>query len=316
MKTSHLIAAGVVVGAFILITKSRNGGVGSDMLVPPRGRTVTAGGQVLGGLGIDSYDANPSQYNRTPQNDFVPGLGLSPDFSKMGWGVVPIQSRQKGAATLWVARKGAGSLTQNEAVKQALEKNKMRQGTSGIMPRSPAKKQNAFGAQKARAEAKQAREKKKQTQAAANKAKADAVKAKKDEADKAKASASSEAERLRIAAIAQQQINETLTAIQDRANTEMAEQERIALNAEQIAREQESISAASDDSGYGSTSSDSGYGPTEDGAAPIPERVAEVQTQDTTVLPPQDAPAEGGDTKVGLLVGGGILAAIAAALAT
>lgn len=54
------------------------GDLDDHMLLPPPGRTITASGQVLGGLGknIDAFDAAPYQYSSTPQNDFNPsGIG-------------------------------------------------------------------------------------------------------------------------------------------------------------------------------------------------------------------------------------------------
>jgi hypothetical protein len=93
--------------------------------------------------------------------------------------------------------------------------------------------------------------------------------------------------------------------------------------AEQAAREQASISAARDESGYGTTSNDTGYGNTSNtefqeapqGAPALPEQVAQVQTPSAQMLP-EEMPGEAtkkGNTAVGVVVGGGILAAIAAA---
>jgi hypothetical protein len=91
------------------------------------------------------------------------------------------------------------------------------------------------------------------------------------------------------------------------------DQAKYAYDVNQAAREQASMSQAQDDSGYGSTSKD-------DGTAPIPERVASVQTpsavmeQAPAYVPPAAPSTASGDGKVGLLVGGGVLAAIAAAV--
>jgi hypothetical protein len=54
------------------------GDMDDHMLLPPPGQTITASGQVLGGLGrnIDAFDAAPYQYRSAPQNDFNPsGIG-------------------------------------------------------------------------------------------------------------------------------------------------------------------------------------------------------------------------------------------------
>ena len=99
------------------------------------------------------------------------------------------------------------------------------------------------------------------------------------------------------------------------------DQAKQAYDAMAAAREQASMSQASSDTGYGRTSDDSGYGATqqvtEEGAPKLPERVASVQTPAAVMVQPV-APvpaAASGDSKVGLLVGGGVLAAIAAAMA-
>lgn len=178
-------------------------------------------------------------------------------------------------------------------------------------------------------------------------------KQKSDEAAKAKAAEQKKLDEEKMATIAQQKVNETLLAIQKKAEEDMAaqqkaEQERIAAeqkakaqaewlaeqrrraeqekivqtnyDAAKAAFEQASMSRPSDDSGFGPTSDDSGYGTTqqvtEEGAPKIPERVAAVQTPAATMLPPGLEKKTTGDSKVGLVVGGGILAAIAAAMAT
>ena len=59
-------------------------GMGDDyMLLPPSGRTLSAGGQVLGNLGRneDVLASSPAQYRSAPQNDFNPD-GIN------GWGSV------------------------------------------------------------------------------------------------------------------------------------------------------------------------------------------------------------------------------------
>lgn len=82
-------------------------------------------------------------------------------------------------------------------------------------------------------------------------------------------------------------------------------------DATKAAAEQASMSRAYDDSGYGTTQT-----VTEEGSTPLPENVASVQTPSATVDPGYAPPAASpsGDGKVGMVVGGGILAAIAAAL--
>lgn len=99
------------------------------------------------------------------------------------------------------------------------------------------------------------------------------------------------------------------------------EQAKQAYDAVQAAREQASMSQASSDTGYGQTSNDTGYGATqqvtEEGAPKLPEQISQVQTPSAQMLP-QQAPAAAptGNSKVGLIVGGGVLAAIAAAMAS
>ncbi len=106
-------------------------GIGDDLLLPPPGRTVTADGQVLGGLGyqIDSYDATPSQYRRDPVND-MQGLGaaLNPLVAQKKAADTAAKAAAKkaaaekaAAAKLTAAEKAAAA--KQAAVDKAAEKN-------------------------------------------------------------------------------------------------------------------------------------------------------------------------------------------------
>ena len=79
MKNAVIYGA-VAIGAYLLY-KNMNppAAVGDDLMLPPSGKTVTASGQTVGGLGylnrnIPVYDAAPYQYRSAPINDFVPGM--------------------------------------------------------------------------------------------------------------------------------------------------------------------------------------------------------------------------------------------------
>jgi hypothetical protein len=335
MKTSHLVAAGVIVGALILIAKSRKGGVGDgDMLVPPPGRTLTASGQVLGALGletrfIDSYDANPSQYNRSPQNDFVPGLGAfikssrpSPGAGRSAFGKLfgksSADAKAKVEAETAKKAKEAAELRMAEVAQQkvnetllAIQKRAEEEAAAaqGITVAPPVAEEEA-GNGKWGIVMMQARNVGAIPYWVARKGAGTMTH---DEATKAAFAKTAEAKKEKSAY--QMPVNT------DKHPASTYDQAKQAYDVVQAAREQESMSQASSDTGYGQTSNDTGYGATqqvtEEGAPQIPEQVSQVQTPSAQMLPQEAAPAApSGNSKVGLIVGGGVLAAIAAAMAS
>ena len=307
MKTSTILLLGAGVGALVLLTKARKAGVGDDdMLVPPPGRTITSSGQVLGGLGletrfIDSYDANPSQYRRQVINDMVPGLGRpQPGAGRafsFGAGIAKLNKDREEAAAREKARLAE---KQRQIEMEALAQRKVNETLAAIQKKA---EEDMIAQQKAE-EGRQA--------AAAN-----------AEAERQAAIKAADALRWQTTMAQQDQTlysqasGASSSTPAGRSNYDQAKQ---AYDAVQAAREQASMSQASSDTGYGRTSDDSGYGSTqqvtEEGAPQIPERITQVQTPAAQVLPQEAAPAPTGNSKVGLIVGGGVLAAIAAALAS
>jgi hypothetical protein len=108
-----------------------------------------------------------------------------------------------------------------------------------------------------------------------------------------------EARRTEMKALAQEQINATLLALQQKADDEAAEQERRAA-AQQAAEHQAEIERRSAELQAQSQQ--------------MPERITSVQTPSAIMLPEMKPAKPAGDSKVGLLVGGGVLAAIAAGI--
>jgi hypothetical protein len=306
MKTSTLLAIGAV-GALILVAKSRKPGLGdADMLMPPPGRTVTASGQVLGGLGLlttyqDAYDAAPSQYNMTPRNDFVPGLGRD-------WGDCyndfPRQP-QVGDTCVYIVR----GVRRFMILKYIGPGGRNMPSTQWVDDTARQEAENRF----------QALQKQIEAQAVAARAAAQeqvnttlaAIQKQADE-EMARQAAAAEAER-------QAEIQRRSSALTSAAQPRIVHQQTN-YDAAKAAAEQASMSQASSDTGYGRTSDDSGYGSTqqvtEEGAPKMPERIASVQTPSAIMLPEAKPAKPAGDSKVGLLVGGGVLAAIAAAFAS
>lgn len=400
MKTSTIVLIGAGVGALILLSKTRKAGVGDDMLVPPTGRTLTSGGQVLGELGletrfIDSYDASPSQYNSTPQNDFVPGIhGLGKKLKKVVHNVTspvtkvlmkPINliSRSKmmkvlsvvdpiafstrlAASTVKIAVRtisnpAAGFKMMTNGVKSFTVRPLQQTGMVLGIIKPPKQKvsegeveyQDAEGNPIAKADYDKMATVSKASvpvQASTYKGYNIWTTAKptggtlylinyKPEDNSTEGAYDTMAE-------AQAAIDAVAVPMDSPANpyptgllpvpqpppASTYNQAKQAYDVMAAAREQASMSQASSDSGYGATSSDSGYGATssdsgqpqqatEEGSPKLPERVAQVQTPAAQILPPEQAPppaapASSGNAKVGVLVGGGVLAAIAAALAT
>lgn len=287
MKTSTLLLLGAGVGALVLLAKARKTGMGDDdMLVPPPGRTITASGQVLGGLGletrfVDSYDANPSQYRRRVINDLEVGLGRpSGTASKRTYfSAITTQNKQKAEAA--AQEKARLQEEQRKKEMETLAQQKVNETLLSIQ----------------------------------KKAEEDMAAQQKAEAERQAAVVNAEANKPIQWQGGPASYNGLRPPVQ--SNYDQAKQ---AYDAVQAAREQASMSQASSDTGYGRTSDDSGYGSTqqvtEEGAPQIPERITQVQTPAAQVLPQEAAPAPTGNSKVGLIVGGGVLAAIAAALAS
>jgi hypothetical protein len=388
MKTSHLVAAGVVVGALILIAKSRKQSMGDDdMLVPPPGRTLTASGQVLGGLGletrfIDSYDACPYQYNRTPQNDFVPGINgfgsslkkavsggakvVSKGFSSIGKGVAKVTalpSKVFNTKALKIASVMSGQMLMSRLAASTVKivgrtisnpSAGFKMATRGlksftitplkqsgmvlgiIKPPKPIEEpgggveyQDANGNPISKADY----DKMEAAAKASVPAKATDYKGygiwtivkpeggtlylinyraednSTEGAYDTMAAAQAAIDAVVVPDVPQYQSSEP-RPMPPASNYDQAKQ---AYDVMAAAREQASMSQASSDTGYGPTQQ-----VTEEGAPQIPERIAQVQSPAAQMLPPQAeaAPAPSGNAKVGVLVGGGVLAAIAAALAT
>jgi flagellar biosynthesis GTPase FlhF len=287
MKTSTLLAIGAV-GALILLAKSRKSGLGeADMLLPPPGRTVTASGQVLGSLGAFS-------------------IGQHSTATKLSVGQTKVEGD-----TCYIVRPGRpASFTR--------DKNGPRSTPAG----DPFWEYDAAATEALRA--RQAETRRIETEALAQKAVNATIAAiQKRAEDEMAAQAKAEQERQAAAQKAEQdrqaaavkvtQEQATLAAaakpiVHQQTNYDAAKR---AYDAEAAAREQASMSQATNDTGYGATQQ-----VTEEGAPQMPERIASVQTPAAIMLPEAKAAAPSGNTKVGLLVGGGVLAAIAAAIAS
>lgn len=347
-------------------------GMGDDLLLPSEGRTITASGQVLNGLGMmttyqGAYDATPSQYRRDVVNDLVPGIGgFGKSFKKAVSNVVHavVQAPKviaKAPATLLKTVSNAVLVVANVAAKPTL-KNIIRlperlvgttlKGLVSVVIPSKPKKDSASDGGVAYLDA----EGNPITEAQYNAL----LKAAQDAAPKMAVaykgftiwttakpeggvlylvnyneaantmegaySTMGEAQAAIDSVVAPPVITPVAPSViappaqsPPPSNYEATKRNYDIMQAE---REAASIQSGttSDDYGSSTTSDDSGYGRaqtvTEEGAPALPERITSMQAPSAQMLPPP-SPAvpetKKGNTAVGVVVGGGILAAIAAA---
>jgi hypothetical protein len=411
MKTKTIATLAVVgIVGYLILRKSKPAGVGDDLLVPSEGRTVTAGGAVLNGLGMEqSYDAAPYQYRRRALNDMrLDGFGSS--FKKA---VSKVKNKVK-KNTVSTAKSAVHLVTNPKATLKKGVKNivqipkKTAIATVGLVfkPRAEAQAGTAVEYQdengnvitKAQYDAMMSQ------YAAQNRADAAAKKAAKQDLAIQKQINALLAQRLKIvnsipvykaplpskgiqpAPMSAEQLSfarsmfnqknakvinqkkaqiaaidkkiqalvnklsttvaaavvtnvQTSTNVQDTAVVNQTGTNTttptITYTPEQAAAEEASMTAASDDSGYGNTSV---YTPTSSGsssstysaeqaaaeeasirdpdqASAMPENVVSVETPSAEVLPEEMIMVEEPKKTSGLVVGGGILAAIAAGFA-
>jgi hypothetical protein len=126
----------------------------------------------------------------------------------------------------------------------------------------------------------------------------------------ATAAKNKEAEDTRIAALAQQKVNETLAAIQKQADEEMARQEQERQAAAEKAEAERQVQAEAERQAEIERRS----AELQSQAQQMPERITSIQTPAAIMLPEAKPEKPAGDSKVGFLVGGGVLAAIAAGI--
>lgn len=338
-------------------------GIGDDLLLPSEGRTVTASGQVLNGLGMvtsyqDAYDATPSQYRRDAINDFVPGIGDLGRFSfKRSVGNVaravvkapsiiakaPATLLRTAAGTIMVVADAAAKPTLKNIIRlpERLVSTASKGLISVVIPSKPKKEAVPGGGGVSYVDANgnpitewQYNTLLKASQDAAPKV-AVVYKgftiwttAKPDGGVSYLVNYNEAANTMEGA---YSTMSEAQGAIDSSipggsyppapAQTNIAVAKR-SYDIAQAEREASSITSGktSDDYGSSTTSDDSGYGKaqtvTEDGSPTIPEKIAFVQAPSAQMLPspaPSAPETKKGNTAVGVVVGGGILAAIAAA---
>lgn len=346
--------------------------IGDDLLLPPPGRTVTADGQVLDGLGynIDAYDAAPYQYRRDPVND-LGDLGRSLRRTISRAVSAPIKAVQKVAdvavkvtnpvlkplaplnpvllgarVALSTTRIAAKAMSNPSGAFKKLTSNVksftitplMQAGMIVGVVKPPKVEQAAGGTPVYQdADGKPITKEDYDRLVAA----AEAAKPKKAKDYKGytiwtagkinEQTGKSEGVLYLInydpAANAAEGAYETMTAAEYAIDQVVAPtvpalpstQNRYSV--EQAAAEMASIRPPSDDTGIGPAADDSGFGPSssDSGLPALPERVQQIDTPAAVMLPPQAAPQAReatGNKAVGALVGGGIIAAIAAAAFT